>query len=34
MKVKAHITKVDNEGYTEGAEDEQKAIDISWSFLI
>jgi len=32
MKVKAHITKADNEGYSEGAEDEQKAIDVSWSF--
>ena len=32
MKVKAHNTKADNEGYSEGAEDEQKAIDVSWSF--
>ena len=32
MTVKGHITRADNEGYTSGAEDEQKAIDVSWSF--
>ena len=32
MTVKGHITRADNEGYSSGAEDEQKAIDVSWSF--
>jgi outer membrane protein OmpU len=32
MKIKGHISRADNEGYSTGAEDEQKAIDISWSF--
>ncbi|MDA9717022.1 porin [Candidatus Pelagibacter sp.] len=32
MKIKAHISKSDNEGYSSGADDETKAIDVSWSF--
>jgi len=32
MKIKAHMTKANNEGYVDNAKDEQKAIDVSWSF--
>ena len=32
MTVKGHISKADNEQFTTAAEDEQKAIDVSWSF--
>jgi len=32
MTVKGHISKASNEQYTAGADDEQKAIDVSWSF--
>ena len=32
MTVKAHVSKASNEGYSEGADDEAKAIDVSWSF--
>ena len=32
MTVKGHISKADNEQFTTAAEDEQKAIDVSWAF--
>ena len=34
MTIKGHISKADNEQFSSGAEDEAKAIDVSWSFLI
>ena len=32
MTIKGHISKADNEQFSSGAEDEAKAIDVSWSF--
>ena len=32
MTIKAHISKASNEGYTAGADDESKAVDVSWAF--
>ncbi len=32
MTIKAHVSSADNEQFSSGAEDEQKAIDVSWAF--